>query len=260
MPTLESLDLQKVARDLMLSQFKDKPVINGLLDSWTKPLQEFEETIKYLIDNGGISNARGPLLDMIGSWMGVERNGRPDPSYRTAILGRAVGSDMDGTTEKFLQGLRTLANTNDVTFFEAYPATIYPVLGSGWVAGIVSEIQRIRMAGVECRVLLSSDLEYQEFGEVGDESNLIYTNTEDSYQVVVDGLEYDLAVSVVQSAEVYGTSTICGEGGVEMNNAFPMADVMLTDVKIEAGLLVDNNGNQIVDELGNPISVIEYFI
>jgi hypothetical protein len=45
-----------------------------------------------------------------------------------------------------------------------------------------------------------------------------------------------------------------------MNNAFPMADVMLTDVKVEAGLLVDNNGNQIVDELGNPISVIEYFI
>ena len=260
MATLTSLNLQEVAKGLMLSQFSDKPIINGLLDSWTKPLQDFEDTIRYLLDNGGIGTASGAMLDIIGSWMGVTRNGRLDPAYRTAIIGRAVSDRMDGTTERFLEGLRALTGTDQVSFFEVYPATLYPILGSGWVNGIISEIQRIRMAGVHTRVLLALDLEYLTMGEVGASDNILHTLSEDTYQVVVDGIEYDLVTSVVQSSEVYGTSAVYGEAGVEITNAYPLADVVLLDAIVSSGFLVDNEGNQIVDDLGNPISVIEYSI
>lgn len=258
MTTFKSLDLQEVAKALMLSQFHDKPIVNALLDSWTKPLQDFEDTIQYLLENGGVTNAKGYMLDVIGSWMGVKRESRQDPTYRNAILGRAITDQMDGTTERFLEGLRVLSNTNGVTFFEVYPATLYPILGEGWTYGIISEIQRIRQAGVETRVLLASGLKYQMMGEVGAVDNILHTQDEDTYQVVVDGVEYDLVTSVVQSAGVYGTTTTYAEAGIDIESSTPLADVVLSDADVVSGFLVDSEGNQIVDSLGNPIAVIEY--
>lgn len=242
----------------MLDQFSESPVVKGVTESLVEPVQQIEDALIGFIENNGISTAQGELLDIIGSWMGVERQGRLDEAYRTAILGRANSEGMDGTTEKLLDGLRILTNSNLVSFFEVYPATLYPIIGDGWVNGIYNEVQRMRPAGVETRVLLAKDLNYQVWGEVGDEGNLLYNEDEDSYQVVVDGLEYDLATSVVADADVYGTTTTYGEDGFDIAESEPWADVILMDAIIVEGQLVFEDGSIMTDDQGNPITYIEH--
>lgn len=260
MANLERVDHKVVVKDLLLAQFSDSPVIVGIAESWAEAIQQIEDSLLEFTENNGVSNATGSTLDIIGSWMGVERQGRLDESYRTAILGRANSEGMDGTTEKLLSGMRVLTGSNLVSFFEVYPATLYPIIGQGWVNGIVEEIQRIRPAGVETRILLAKDLEYQVYGEVGDESNLLANEDDDTYQVVIDGLEYDLTTSVVSSSTVYGTTTTYAEDGFELSSAEPWADVILQDARVVQGFLVDNEGNQIVDDQGNPLTHIEHII
>ena len=260
MANLERIDHKEIAKGLLLAQFSDSPVITGVVESWAEAIQQIEDAIIAFTEKNGVSNATGDTLDIIGSWMGVERQGRLDTAYRTAILGRANSEGMDGTTEKLLEGLRVLTGSNLVSFFEVYPATLYPIIGQGWVNGIIGEIQRMRPAGVETRVLLSRNLDYQVYGEVGDESNLLYNENEDNYVVTVDGVDFDLSTTVVSSSSVYGTTTTYAEDGFTINTAKPWVDVILQDAKVVGGFLVDSLGNQIVDDQGNPITQIGYIV
>ena len=256
---ITAIDYKELMGGLLLSQHETDEVMTGITLSYAAAIQELEDALVLFTQTNGISNAVGGMLDIIGGWVGVERNSLPDEPYRVAILAKIVSEGADGTTENFLQILRTLTNTDKVSFFEQYPATAYAMVGS-WSAQLADTITDIKPAGVEVRLLVGKELDVHKWAMASDVDDLLHTELEDTYEVLIDGVPYDLATSVVSSSVATGTTTSFGWAGHDSAVARPPMFIAQKGIKIEAGLIVDNEGNQIVDDLGNPINYIEYVI
>lgn len=254
-----AIDYKELMGGLLLSQHETDEVMTGITLSYAAAIQELEDALILFTETNGISNAVGGMLDIIGSWVGLERASMPDDAYRVAILAKISSEGSDGTTENFLQILRTLTNTDKVTFFEQFPATAYAMVGR-WSPNLADEVQNIKPAGVEVRLLVGKELDVQKWATASNVDDLLHTEIEDTYEVVIDGVPYDLATTVVSSSSATGTTTCFGWAGHTSENARPPMFIAQKGVRIESGLLVDNNGDQIVDDLGNPINYIEYVL
>lgn len=73
------------AKSLLLSQFKDKPNINALVDALVSELQELENVINDLQTVRTLEGAYGWWLDQIGNDVDVSRGNYDDNDYKTAI-------------------------------------------------------------------------------------------------------------------------------------------------------------------------------
>lgn len=109
----------------LLSQFKDKPVIQAFLSSYLSQLDTIQEDTFYLLNNRGIDNAEGVFLDNLGKLVGESRLGRNDEDYRKAILARIYINNSDGTPINLIEILKTITKTEDVKYFEHYPANVH---------------------------------------------------------------------------------------------------------------------------------------
>lgn len=73
------------AKSLLLSQFKDKPNINALVDALVSELQELENVVAQLQTVRTLDGAYGYWLDQIGAELDVPRGNYQDNDYKTAI-------------------------------------------------------------------------------------------------------------------------------------------------------------------------------
>ena len=73
------------AKSLLLSQFKDKPNINALVDALVSELQELENVLSQLQTVRTLEGAYGWWLDQIGAELDVPRGNYQDNDYKTAI-------------------------------------------------------------------------------------------------------------------------------------------------------------------------------
>lgn len=256
MSHIERIDHKAQALELMLSQFENSPNKTALLLSWLSPIQQMEDDLHAFMEGSGVDDGEGRVLDIIGSWMGVERQGRLDSDYRTAILGRAITEGMDGTTEKFYEGFRVLINSNQAHCFTYYPNDLYAVAGEGFNSSTASELKRIVQAGTNVNLYVAPGLEYWVPAIRGAEDDTLRTHEDEIYEVVIDGITYPLQTTVVTSAETYGTTTTFGWQGVDLPNAKPFA-FKVTDFQIVQGTVIDQDGNVVVDHEGNEITYLE---
>lgn len=256
MPHIERIDHKAQAEELMLSQFEDSPNIMALVKSWLTPLQGLEDTLLDFIEGNGITNATGEMLDIIGSWMGVERQGRLDNEYRTAILGRAIIEGMDGTTEKFLEGFRVLINSNQAKFFNYYPKDVYALAGENWNSSLKAELKKIANVTANVNLIIAGDLHYLTPATRGSQDDVLNNESDVDYDMLLDGVLEPWQTTVVDSAEAYGTTSVMGWDGVEFDNESPAAFTVV-DYKIVEGVVVDNEGNPVVDDKGNPITHLD---
>ena len=246
----------EVAQSLMLSQFKESKDLHSLLASWMGPLDEIEQALIDFLNGNGVTNAVGTMLDIIGSWVGVDRGFRNDTEYRQAILGKVLLETMDGTCRKFYQGMKTLCNTDEVTFHENYPPTVYPQLGEGWTNATYEQVKAIKMAGIGFVMLVDHHLDSMEFTEVTSLDNNLVTPDGDEYEVVVDGITYNLIVSKAASAVRDESGDYLAE---LIDEEFtPMAEVVTRTFSLVEGFVVDESGNFITDESGNKYTYREY--
>lgn len=244
------------AKSLMLSQFNSSKDLHSLLASWMGPLDEIEQGLIDFLNGNGVTNAVGEMLDVIGSWVGVDRDLRSDAEYRQAILGKVLLETMDGTCRKFYLGMKTLCNTEEVTFHEAYPSTVYPQLGEGWTNATYDQLKAIKMAGVGFVMLVDHHLDSMTFSEVISQDNNLVTPSGDDYEVIVDGITYNLIVSK-------STSTVSDDSGDYMaeliDESFtPMAEVVTKTYTVTEGFITDESGNLVTDESGNNYTYREF--
>lgn len=246
----------KVAQSLMLSQFKNAEDLHSLLASWTGPLDEIEQALIDFLNGNGVTNAVGTMLDIIGSWVGVDRDLRNDTEYRQAILGKVLLETMDGTCRKFYQGMKTLCNTDEVTFHEGYPTTVYPQLGEGWTNATYDQLKAIKMAGVGFVMLVDYHLDSMKFSEVISQDNNLITPSGDDYEVLIDGVTYNLIVSKSASSITDGSGDYLAE---LIDEEFtPMAELVTQSYTVVEGFIVDSNGDFVVDESGNNYTYREF--
>lgn len=253
---VETIDHIAQSKDLMLSQFENKPTINALLDSWLTPLQNMEDDLIAFMNANGINTGSGEMLDIIGTWFGLTRDSRTDPEFRAAILSRALLSRMDGTTEKFLEGGRVLCNTEYFTFYEYFPATGYAHSGEGYNNSTLQELRRIAPAGVHVRLLV--DVKHNSFtlANILFEDNALVTGDGEEYIVDIAGEKHTLVTNLTDSIVLDNRGSTLPE--LFQDEFDPLPSLVVKNAKSVSGFLVDNNGNQIVDNNGIPFTVIEY--
>ena len=228
----------------------------ALIKSWLTPVQDLEDNLIDFMDNNGITNAYGEMLDIIGSWMGVERQGRFDEEYRTAILGRAILEGMDGTTEKFLAGFRVLINSDQAQFFNYYPKDLYAVAGVGWNSSLQAELKRIAPVVSTVHLLVAQDLHYLVPAIRGTSDDVLQNESDVDYELLLNGDTYPFQTTVVESAETYGTQLTTGWEGVTLPNEAPMA-FEVAPFRVIEGVVVDDQGNPVIDDQGNPIGILD---
>lgn len=111
---------QAVAR--LVAQFKDKPLIEGVLRAFIKQIQDIEDVLNVMI-NETLENAEGVQLDGFGEIVGEKRNGKTDEFYRIAILARTGRNTSEGTPEDIISVFNLLTGSTETHLIE-YDAVI----------------------------------------------------------------------------------------------------------------------------------------
>ena len=91
------------AKSLLLSQFKDKPNINALVDALVSELQELEDVITDLQTVRTLEGAYGKWLDDIGEELEVMRGDYADNDYKTAIKIAMARQSVSATVDDILR-------------------------------------------------------------------------------------------------------------------------------------------------------------
>ena len=131
------------AKNRLLSQFKDKPNINGLLSALTRGIQDIENAGYDLYIKRWVTTATGSTLDRLGAMVNAERNGANDEQYRTNIIGEINTQFSSGSNDDIILTAKNLTGASFVLFVEEYPATFY-IECRGVDNTLIVDIERIK--------------------------------------------------------------------------------------------------------------------
>lgn len=92
-----SVDLVERAKGLLLSQFKDKEIINKIVEALMEQVQELDDALIDLQQVRMLDTAYGIYLDQIGEKLKVPRTMFDDNDYRTAIKVRMLKNRSQGS-------------------------------------------------------------------------------------------------------------------------------------------------------------------
>lgn len=106
---------------ILLETFRNKPNFLKLLESLQLTANDIEAAIFELRDGFFLSSAIGVQLDVIGTIVGLDRQGLSDEDYRLELIAYA-GTAKAGTPEEILTLGRNLVPTSTkVYYLPAYP-------------------------------------------------------------------------------------------------------------------------------------------
>jgi hypothetical protein len=108
------------AKSYLLSQFKDKPNINALVDALVSELQELENVINQLQTVRTLEGAYGWWLDQIGSDLDISRGSYGDDDYKTAIKIAMARQSASATVDDILRIVSLITNDEDATLSNDY--------------------------------------------------------------------------------------------------------------------------------------------
>lgn len=234
----------------MPSQYEGYDNLNSLLESWVTPLQSVEDLVIYYMNSSGITTASSGLLDVIGGWVGVSRDARVDEEYRVAILAKGLLESADGTTEVFLQGLRTLCQTTYATFHEYLYGHVYAYAGEGVNNAVLDELRAISPAGIHVRLIVDDRFDSFSHSEILSIDNNLVTGDEEPYILENGSVEGEWEVSESSGEELDEDGDYLAE--ILDEEWTPLAEMVIRG-KIVLSDLVDGDNNPITDEDGETI-------
>jgi hypothetical protein len=109
------------AKAFLLSQFKDMPNINALVDVLVTEIQELENALADMQDARTLKGSYGVFLDEIGRQLKVDRGNYADDDYKTAIKIAMAKKTSSATTEDILYIVNLLTNDDAVRMENNYP-------------------------------------------------------------------------------------------------------------------------------------------
>lgn len=107
---------------LLIDQFKGRPVIEGILASWTNRVQELEDALVAVAVSRLLGSAVDAQLDSLGDLVGEARKGRSNDIYREAIRLRVKVNRANGKAEDVIQTVNIATLGADFDYREIYPA------------------------------------------------------------------------------------------------------------------------------------------
>lgn len=106
----------------LVSQFKDRPLVVGLVTALVSGVQDLETAGFELRDERGLEVAVGKQLDGIGEIVDEARKGRTDEPYRIAIKAKIGQNNSKGTHEDLIQVFLLLTGATQAHLIDYFPA------------------------------------------------------------------------------------------------------------------------------------------
>lgn len=116
---------------LLLSQFKDKANIDGVLRTYLNASQQTQEAYEEMLDERNLAVAEGVQLDQLGAIVGEGRNLRDDEAYRLAIKIKIAINTNKGTLPDVKAIIKLFTGALEVRILEHYPASVYVYVRGG---------------------------------------------------------------------------------------------------------------------------------
>jgi Protein of unknown function (DUF2612) len=91
-------------------QWKNKPLVTGLLTALVSPLQDIENALQQMLTLRDISTAFGAQLDQIGDWVVQPRNGLIDSVYQRYLYAKITANFSSGTSEQLITISKLILN------------------------------------------------------------------------------------------------------------------------------------------------------
>lgn len=117
-------DLVEEGIEQLLHQFRGKPNIEGILSACLDQVELIDQETFDLVNMFNVEDAVGIILDYIGAIVGVERGGRNDNEYRSAILSNLLVNNSEGTPDDLLEILADQTNGDRVRIWEHFPVSV----------------------------------------------------------------------------------------------------------------------------------------
>ncbi len=155
---VQILDYEARSLALLIQEFKDRPLLQGLVAILAAEVQELENTFWDLFTLRDLATAEGEQLDLLGNSLGEARLGRADPEYRIFIGIRILRNLAKGEPERIIQVVRALTASIDVELVEQWPAKVR-MLYDGDPAPLspdqfLAEVKQVIAAGVGLDLIL----------------------------------------------------------------------------------------------------------
>lgn len=130
-------DHYESADERLLGQFKEKPVIEGVLLTWMDKIQEVENDLYDLMTKTLFLNAEGDNLQRYGGLLGIPRpEGILDGVYRELLIAEILRRSSDGSPDRIRQIIESTTGMRGMRFFEHFNANQIPaVMGSIFTYG-----------------------------------------------------------------------------------------------------------------------------
>lgn len=120
----QKTDMSGDAHGLLINYFQNKPKIRGLLDAFIEQVQDLEDGTYPFYTQFLVSAAIGSQLNAIGFIVGVDRAGRSDSEYRTAIYAQIAINTSRGTISDIITVYELLTGSTDTQVLEYFPGVI----------------------------------------------------------------------------------------------------------------------------------------
>lgn len=164
MTTTKKTTHDEEALALLLEQLKNKPQLEALLSIYIAQVQDIENVLDDVLQLRWIDNATNDQLDVLGSLVGVAREGRVDDAYRVRIKAQIRANYASGIAQDFYDVFTILLGTDSSTKLTDYPpAAFIAEVGNGGGEGlssdeafeVVSIFRRLRGAGIDGQIIYS---------------------------------------------------------------------------------------------------------
>lgn len=96
-------NVEQQSLDYLISQFRDKAVIEAIVKAVAAEVQEIEDSLFSVLEGRRLRTAEGVQLDNIGQEVGVQRRGTSDDQYRVLL----------GIREEVREGVGTYGEVYD---------------------------------------------------------------------------------------------------------------------------------------------------
>lgn len=129
------------SKERLITQYKAKPNVEGLLESFVLQIQELENDLKNYNDKKSIFTAEGQHLDRWGTLLLEPRFGLNDGDYRVQLLAKIAQNFSEGTPNDLIAMFKAITRANYIVYSEIYPAEI-TMTAVG--VDLVSELPRVK--------------------------------------------------------------------------------------------------------------------
>lgn len=155
-------DHQARALARLISKYKGKPRITGMVSGSAGQFQELENALYDMLTNRTLTGSVGFQLDRIGVIVGISRvSGQTDGSYYLSIIDKIGQNNGSATIEDIIEFVRFATGASQVTLRPLYPAAfeieVDVEVGGALATTLFNTVQRNAAAGVLVASITAGD-------------------------------------------------------------------------------------------------------